>query len=100
MLPVSAIRGQELDFGDEGLIEESLADVAGLDIVTEGAVVVAISTSVDHDVDVSGTASVMAREDGLELCDPVRVCFLDTTEPGVVDVGSISGVAVSLSIHA
>lgn len=49
----------------------------------------------NHDVDVCGSAGVVAREDGLELGDAIRVGSLDSSKPGVVDVCVIRAIAVA-----
>lgn len=95
LLGVGVVGGGQLDLGDEVLVEEGLADVAGVVVAAEGAVGVEGGVGVDHDVDVGGTAGVVAGEDGLELGDAVRVGLLDAAEPGVVDVGLVGAVAVS-----
>jgi len=51
-------------------------------------------------MDVGGTSSVVAREGCIELQDSVLIGELDATEHGVVDVASISSVAVATSNNA
>jgi hypothetical protein len=95
VLGVGVVGGSKLNGRDEILVEESLADVAGDDVVAEGTVAVLGGVLVDHQVDVGGTGGVVTGEGGLELSDTVGVGLLDTTEEGVVNVGLIGGVTVA-----
>jgi hypothetical protein len=54
------------------------------------------SVGVSHDMDVSRSAGVMAREDGLELRNTITVCLLDSAKPGLVDVGLVGAVAITI----
>ena len=46
-------------------------------------------------MDVSGTASVVAREDGLELSDAILVGLLQATKERLVQVARVVGVAIA-----
>lgn len=93
------------DLADEGLVEEYLARVGGVGGVVaaqEGAVgtdggVVGV---VGEHVDVGGTSSVVARENGLELSDTVCIGLLNTAEESRLEVGSIVTVSVAPSSDA
>lgn len=54
----------------------------------------------DHDVDVSGAAGIMSREDGFELRDSIGIGLLDAAKPRVVDVGLVRGVSVPAGNYA
>lgn len=94
ILGVGAVGCNGLDLGDEVLVEEDLADV-GDDTASDGVVAKDGGILVGEDVDVSGTAGVVTGEDGVECCDTVGVCLLETTEESLVDVGKIAGVTVA-----
>lgn len=49
----------------------------------------------NHDVDMRGSAGVVAGEDGLELRDAIRVGALNSAKPGVVDVCVVGAVTVA-----
>lgn len=52
----------------------------------------------DHTVDVSGTASVMAREDGLELGNTIPVGLLQASKECLVQVGRVIGVTIAAGL--
>lgn len=101
LLLVGAVRGDGLNFGNEGLIEEELADMVG-GTVDIGIVVEDGSAGSALDVNVSSTASVMTREHCIKLNDTIVIGLLNTaTEGGVkttlagggdtgVDAGSVA----------
>lgn len=60
-----------------------------------GAVAEDGTVEVREDVDVGSAAGIVAREDGGELGDAVVLGRLEAAEEGSVEVGGISGVAVS-----
>lgn len=51
-----------------------------------------------HTVDVSSTASVMAREDSLELSNTIPVGLLQATKERVVQVGRVVGVTIAVGL--
>lgn len=95
-LGVVGVRVDGVGIVDQVLVKESLADVAGADVVAERAVLVHGDVGVDEDVDVGGTAGVVAREDGLEHGHTVLIGLLNTAEESLVDVGCVAGVAVAI----
>lgn len=95
LLGVGVVGGEKLDLGDQVLVEEGLANVAGIVVHAQGLVGEQSGVGVDHDVDVGGTAGVVTGEDGLELSNTIIVGQLDTTQPGVVDVGLVGAVTVA-----
>lgn len=78
--------------------------MAGGDLIAQGSVGVHGGVGVDQDVDVGGTAGVVAGEEGLELCDTVRVRRPNSAQEGLVEVACVAAVAVSGSsdtrVHA
>lgn len=62
---------------------------------TVGAVAEDGAVEVSEDVDVGSAAGVVTREDGGKLGNTVVLGGLETTEEGIVDVGSIGGVTVA-----
>lgn len=90
------------DFADEVLVEEDLAGVGSMggEVAAQECAVSAdggvIGVVCEH-VDVSGTAGVVAGEDGLELSDTVDIGLLDTAEEGCFEVGGIVTVSVAPS---
>lgn len=68
----------------------------GRRLSAEGPVGVDSGVGVDDDVNVRGARGVVPWEDGLELCNAVRVGLLDAAQEGLVDVGGIARVAVAL----
>lgn len=86
VLGVGVVRRGEFNGADEVLVEETLANMASGNIVTQSSVAVQGSVGVHHQVDVGGTGGVVTREGGLELSNTISVSLLDTTEPGIVDV--------------
>ncbi len=101
---VGGVGGDLFDGCDQGLVEEGLADVAGVVGEAEGVVGEDGGFGVHHDVDVGGSACVVAGEDGLELGYAVGVGRLDPAEPGLLGVGLVGGVAVAVgddaAVHA
>lgn len=95
LLGVGVVGGEKLDLGDQVLVEEGLANVTSIVVHAQGLVGEQRGVGVNHDVDVGGTAGVVAREDGLELSNTIIVGQLDTTQPGVVDVGLVGAVTVA-----
>lgn len=53
------------------------------------------SVGMNHDVDMSGSAGVVTREDGLELSNTIRVGLLDSSKPSLVNVRFVGLVAVT-----
>jgi hypothetical protein len=51
-------------------------------------------------VNVDGTAGVVARENGLELDNALVVAWLDSTQEGSVEVGSIGRITVAAGNYA
>lgn len=96
LLGVGRVRGRLLHSRDEVLVEECLADMRGVDLVAERLIGKERGVCVHHDVDVGGTAGVVAREDGLELCNAIGVGLLDSSEEGVVEVRLVIRVAVAV----
>lgn len=74
--------------------------MAGADVVAERAVLVDGDVGVDEDVNVGGTAGVVAGEDGVEHGHAVLVCLLDAAEEGLVNVARVAGVTVAVGHHA
>lgn len=89
-LRVDRVSLSGLDLGDEALVKEDLADVGGGE-VEDGAVGVGGGVEVDEDVDVWGTAGVVAGHEGLEEGNAVVVGLLDATEESGVEVGGVGG---------
>lgn len=63
----------------------------------EGIVGVQGCVQVRHDVDMVGTASVVARNEGVECDNADIIRRLHTTHEGCVEVGGVIGVAVAAS---
>lgn len=95
LLGVIGVRVDFVSSVDQVLVEEGLTDMAGADIVAEGAVLVDSDVGVDQDVNVGSTAGVVTGEDGVKLGHTIVVGLLDTTEEGLVNIGSIAGVTVA-----
>ncbi|KAI6770948.1 hypothetical protein HG531_009803 [Fusarium graminearum] len=95
-LSVGSIRLEGFDLRDEILVEEGLSDMAGIVVAAESVVGEKSGVGVNHDVDVSRSAGVVTREDGLKLSNTVTVGLLDSAEPGLVDVCFVRVVAVAV----
>jgi hypothetical protein len=93
-LGVGGVRLVELDLGDQVLVEEELADVRNL---TTGKSVVGQDGGIQggQDVNVGGTASVVAREGADELGNSVLVGADETAAEGIVKVGGVAAVTVA-----
>ena len=89
-LRVGGVDGGGLDFGDQVLVEEHLADVRG-GRVDERVVREGRRVQVHHDVDVRRAARVVAREQCVELRNAVGVGGLHAAEEGCVQVGRVAG---------
>lgn len=98
------IRGDLIGRVDEILVEECLANVAGGDLVAQSSVRVYGGVGVDQDMDVGGTADVVAGEGGLELGNTIGVGRPDTAQEGLVEVARVGAVSISESrdtrVHA
>lgn len=91
---VGGVRRNGFDLSDQVLVEEKLADVA--DVSTSiGTVLVLSAVEVGEDVDVSGTRSVVAGEEGQELSHTLLVSRLKTAQESVVEVGCVAAVTVT-----
>lgn len=73
-----------------------MSDMAGIVVAAESVVGEKSGVGVNHDVDVSRSAGVVTREDGLKLSNTVAVGLLDSAEPGLVDVCFVRVVAVAV----
>lgn len=99
LLSVGVVRSKTLNLVDQVLVEVGLADMAAVDIVSERLVLEQSSVGMSEKVNVGGAAGVVAWEEGLKLCNTIFVGLLDTTAKGVVDVGLVVDVSVTLVVH-
>lgn len=95
LLGVIAVGRDLISEVDEILVEECLADMAGGDLIAEGSVRIDSGVRVDQDVNMGGSARVVAGEGCLELGNTVGIGRLDAAQPGLIDVGLVRRVAVS-----
>ncbi|KAI6750536.1 hypothetical protein HG530_014817 [Fusarium avenaceum] len=84
---------------DQVLVEVSLSNVAAVDIVAKSLVLEQSSVRMSQEMDMGCTASVMTWEEGLKLRNTIVIGWLDTTAKGVVDVGLVVDVSVTLVVH-
>lgn len=74
--------------------------MTGIVVAAQSHVVQKRSIGVSHNVNMRSSASVVTGEDGSELCYTITVRFLNSAQPGVVEVGLVRVVAIAACNNA